>query len=112
MKVPFTTPTEAFYLELGIITIGTILKMRRVKYLHYLLHRKEDDMLYRFFITQLYNPTPGDWTEQVKKDFESLDIPFDFDYIRNKSKEQFKKLVRAKTELYELDRLRQKQAKH
>ena len=112
MKVPFTTPTEAFYLELGIITIGTILKMRRVKYLHYLLHRREEDMLYRFFITQLYNPTPGDWTEQVKKDFESLDIPFDFDYIRNKSKEQFKKLVRDKTELYELDRLRQKQAKH
>ena len=84
MKVPLTTPTEAFYLELGLITIGTILKMRRVKYVHYLLQRSEDNMLYRFFITQLYNPTPGDWTEQVKRDFESLDIPLDFDFIKKK----------------------------
>ena len=69
-------------------------------------------MLYSFFITQLYNPTPGDWTEQVKLDCKDLKIPFDFEYIRSKSKETFKKIVRIKADEYELDRLLERQVKH
>ena len=59
MRVPFSAPTEAYYLELGILSIETIIKKRRINYLHYLLNRKEDEMLYTFFTTQLNNPTPG-----------------------------------------------------
>ena len=112
MRVPFSTPIEAYYLELGILSFETTIKKRRVNFLHYLLSREEDEMLYSFFITQLYNPTPGDWTEQVKLDCKDLKIPFDFEYIRSKSKETFKKIVRTKADEYELDRLRERQVKH
>ena len=112
MKVPYTTPKEAYYLELGILSIGTIIKMRRVKYVHYILNRSKDDMLYRFFLTQLQYPTPGDWTEQVKQDFEDLGIPFNFELIQKKSKNQFKNFVKIKTEEYELNRMQEKQTKH
>ena len=47
LQVPHSTPQEAFYLELGIIPIGIVIKARRVKYLHYLLNRNEDEMLYK-----------------------------------------------------------------
>ena len=69
-------------------------------------------MLYTFFTTQLNNPTPGDWTEQVKLDCLDLNIPFDFEYMLSKSKESFKNMVKIKAEEYELERLRAKQGKH
>ena len=68
-KVPYSTPSEAYYLELGILSIETTIKKRRLNFFHYLLNRKEDEMLYSFFLTQFYNPTTVDWTEQAKLDF-------------------------------------------
>ena len=60
---------------------------------------------YSFFITQWYNPTRGDWTEQVKKDLVDFDLPIDFDFIQSKSKEAFKKVVKAKAKEYALRKL-------
>ena len=37
LKVPGSTPVEAFFLELGIIPINVIIKARRLNYLYYLL---------------------------------------------------------------------------
>ena len=81
-------------------------------YFHYLLTRKEDEMLYTFFRTQMYNPTPGDWMEQAKIDFKDFDIPCDFEFLRSKSKESFKKIVKTKANEYSLEYLTQKQQKH
>ena len=111
-KVPYSTPSEAYYLELGILSIETTIKKRRLNFFHYLLNRKEDEMLYSFFLTQFYNPTPGDWTEQAKLDFSDLDIPLDFEVLKKKSKESFKSLVKRKAEEYELLRLIKKQETH
>ena len=66
LKVPISNH-ESFYLELGILPIGVIVMACRINYLHYLLTRNENDMLYKFFITQWYQPCRGDWTETVKK---------------------------------------------
>ena len=54
---PSSTPNEALYLEMGILPIGGIVKARRINYLHSLLSRDTNSMLYSFFITQWYNPT-------------------------------------------------------
>ena len=48
LKDPISTPQESFYLELGILLIGVIVKARRINYLHYLLTRNENEMLYKF----------------------------------------------------------------
>ena len=112
LRVPFSTPTEAYFLELGIIPIEAVLKMRRANYLHYLLSRKEDEMLFTFFITQWYNSTVGDWTEQLKLDLCDLNIPIDFEYIKSKSKLSFKRLVKIKTEEFAFGALIDKQNTH
>jgi 3-deoxy-D-manno-octulosonate 8-phosphate phosphatase KdsC-like HAD superfamily phosphatase len=112
LKVPFSTPGEAFYLELGILPIGVILKARRANYMHYLLKRKENEMLHTFFITQWFNETVGDWTEQLKIDLADLGIPCDFDFIRSKSSTVFKEMVKRKSKEYALNLLREKQVKH
>ena len=53
MGVPRSMPTEAYYLELGVLPISAIIKGRRVNYLHNILNRKQDSMLYTLHI--LYN---------------------------------------------------------
>ena len=112
MGVPKTTPSEAFYLELGVLPISAIIKGRRVNYLHSILCREKNSMLYTFFITQWLNPTKGDWVLQVKEDLMDLEIPCSFDYMRGKSKQAFKTIVKNKVKSYALKSLKMKQLKH
>ena len=112
LSVAETTPKEAFYLEMGVIPINILLKSRRVKYLHSILKKNKNGMLYNVFITQWNNPCKGDWTEQVKTDLEDLNIPCSFNYIESKSKESFRRLVKTKTEEMTLTHLKTLQLKH
>ena len=71
LEVPGSTPIESYYLELGVLPMGAIIKARRVTYLHSILEKAKatgNSMLYSCFITQWHNPSPGDWTEQIKLD--------------------------------------------
>ena len=96
LEVPRTTPVVAFYLELGVLPLSTIIKQRRILYLHHILTRPKSGMLYRVFITQWLYPCPGDWVLQIKEDLYEFDIPCDLDWISNKSKESFKRYVKEK----------------
>ena len=42
-QVPVSTPKEAFFLELGILPIGIIIKARRIIYFHYLVKTNESE---------------------------------------------------------------------
>ena len=48
LRVPVTTPKIALYLELGLVPISILIMGRRVRYLHYLVSKKKDDMLGNF----------------------------------------------------------------
>ena len=67
LEVPITTPTEAYYLECGVLPINVIVKARRMNYLHSILKKDKRGMVYSFFITQWYQPSKGNWTEQVRR---------------------------------------------
>jgi hypothetical protein len=112
LNVPFSTPKEAYYLELGITQISEIIQMRRIQYLHHLVTREEHEMLYQFFITQWINPTKGDWTEKVKEDLETFGIPADFIFLKSMSKFSFKQLVKKQAKKYALLKLLENKAKH
>ena len=94
LGVPSSCPIEAFYLEMGCLPISVIIKSRRLNYLHYLVSRKENEMLYKFFSAQWKYPVKNDWTEQEKLDLEEFEISSNLEWIRSKSKLAFKKLVR------------------
>ena len=103
--VPKSTPSESFYLELGAIPIGIMIKSRRIRYLHNILQRNPNSMLGSFFTTQCNFPCKGDWLELVMRDLEDFGISNSFDFIKSKSKGVFKNLVRAKTMEYALKKL-------
>ena len=82
--------------------MGIIIKARRLNYLHNILSRDPDSMLYRFSITQHNFPCKGDWSEIVKKDLEDFDINNSFHFIKSKSKGVFKKLIKQKSREFAL----------
>ena len=59
-SLPMSTCTEALYLESGCQDIETMVKGRRVKYLHNLVNSGENGMLYQFFKAQWEFPVRGD----------------------------------------------------
>ena len=112
MQAPATTPKESFYLEMGLIPIGILLKMRRIMYLHYLLNRPRSEMLAQFFWAQWNDPFKGDWTTSVRQDLVELDLPTDPDLIAQFSKHSFGQLVKAKSRDYAFKNLLDSKAKH
>ena len=90
------------YLELGILRIRTIVKARRINFLHYLLNRKETEMISQVFSVQWSRPDKNDWSILVKQDLSDFKMDAN---IKRKSKWSFKNLVRIKAHEYEFNQL-------
>ena len=93
LKAPRMSPRALLYLELGCLPIRYIIKTRRLMFLHYILSQTEDSLIKKFFFAQLENSSKTDWTSQVQRDLEEIEIKLTFEEIQNMSKSQFKKLV-------------------
>ena len=91
-----STPTEALYLELGVLPLRYILKGRRLMFLHYILNLDQHEMLSEFFNAQWKNPGRNDWTVTVQQDIVDLQICMGIDEIRECPHSQFKKIVKEK----------------
>ena len=94
LNVPSSTPTSLLYLELGIVPLRYIIQARRLTFLRYILTRKDDDLLLKFFKAQLREPSKNDWCETVKDDLVEFEIGMDFEQIKKLSKLKWKKIVK------------------
>ena len=110
LRTKVSVPQENLYLELGCLNIKTILKARRINYLHYLVSTKETEMLNKFFDAQWKYPTNDDWTTTVQTDLEDFGI--DFKVMKTKSKTSFIKFVKRKAKEYALDKYLTKKERH
>ena len=104
-SLPKSAPTAAVYLELGCMRISTIIKARRLNYLHYLVKLNSNEMLSRFFWTQWWDDKKYDWCSLVKADLRDFGLPEDLSEIRRRSVISWKTLVKRKTKEYELNQL-------
>ena len=96
-QTPFSVPKEAIYLELGCQNLGTVIKSRRLTYLHYLIKQEDVTMLHKFFWTQWNFPAKrNEWTDQVKKDLEEFQFSKDLETLKKISISQFKTQVKKK----------------
>ena len=112
LSLPITTPTEALYLESGCLDISTIIKGRRISYLHYLVNHERSSMLYKFFKAQWDFSVRGDWTRQCKEDLEDFDIPLNLAYFEGKSQDAIKRIINRKRKEYALDKFLKMKAPH
>ena len=112
LDTPVSTPAEGIQLELGVLSINTIIKARRINYLHYLLTTSESEMIHRVFMMQWKQPVKSDWTEQVKVDLFDFNIQPNLDVIKKQFKNAFKKLVKEQAHIFEFSNLMQKKQTH
>ena len=112
LGAPSSSCVESLYLELGLIPIPILFKARRIVYYHYLVNLKQEEMLFKFFEAQQKYPCKDDWTLQVTQDLKDFGIPEGFEFIRSKSINSFKRLVKIKAKEYTLQYLLNLKAKH
>ena len=102
-SVPNSTPIAGIYLEAGCMRIGTMIKARRINYLHYLAKLPQEEMLSKFSYHQWFVGGKYDWTTQVKNDLAELGLPENLEIIRKKSTLSWKTLVKKKAKEYKLE---------
>ena len=112
LQTPLSTPSEALQLELGLISISTLIKARRINFLHYLVTCKESEMIHNFFKAQWDYPIKNDWTIQVREDLAEFGISDNLDVIKSKSIVSFKKLVKVKASEFEYNKLQKIKSSH
>ena len=112
LSAPSSTPIESFYLELGLLPLGTVIKSRRIKYLHYLLSRDKSEMLSQFFWAQWKKPGRQDWTEAVRQDLADFGMSADPELLKKYSKYSFKKVVKDKATEFTFNNLMKIKEKH
>ena len=106
------TPKELLYLETGNIPVSSIIKSRRLNFLHWLLNEPESSLVRSFLNAQCSSPIRNDWVSQVMEDIVKLDINLTFEEIGNLSKEAFKDLVKTKVRTNAFKDLLNRQKSH
>ena len=112
LNTPVTTPREAMYLELELMSLNTTIKARRVNFLHYLVTRSESEMIYKVFIQQWHRPVKNDWTTAVRQDLKDFHMEENLENIKTKYQEVFKKQVKQKVQIYEFNQLMSAKQRH
>lgn len=100
LEAPASCPTSLLYLDLGCTPIIHIIKCRRIMFLHYLLTRNPEDLIYKFFQTMIRKPTKGDWIEIVRKDLQDFDIKESFHELTTIKSEILKRKVKTACKKY------------
>ena len=112
LGVPSSTPSALLYLELGLVPLKYIIQARRLTFLRYILSRKEDDLLLKFFMAQMREPSKNDWCQTVKDDLQEFQIELNFDQIKSLSKLKWKKIVQKAMRTKAFDDLIEKQTNY
>ena len=112
LESPVSTPKEMLYLELGVLPIGFILRMRRLNFLKYILDEDENSLIHTFLKAQLEDPTPNDWGQSCLQDLEVLDLKVTVADIKAMPKSTFRNLVKKQTNKNGLEYLNQEKEKH
>ena len=106
------TPLEFLYLEAGAMPIRFIISSRRMIYLHSILRRVDDELIKKIYKAQRDDPTPGDWCELLKDDFNIIGEELDEAAIANASTESYKKYIKSKVRGAALKYLNERKETH
>ena len=89
--------SEILSLELGLLPVRHIIKLRRLIYFqHILKQRSTNSLIFQFLKAQEQHPKSNDWFTQVSKDLTDLEIQMNHVEIECMSSSAFKTLCKIK----------------
>ena len=112
LKVSQGCPKEMLYLELGCTPIRFIIMLRRIMFLHYMLHEDPNCLIQRVLQAQIAQPSKNYFVQTVENILEELDIHFSYDDLKKISKQCLNKFVKQKIDEKAFLFLNQKKQKH
>ena len=86
------------YLEAGIIPARFQVMRQMMNYLQYILVQPPNSLLQKVYQAQQKYPIRGDWASEINKVSETLEIKMSHQEILSMNRNQFKNLVKKKTE--------------
>ena len=105
--------SEILSLELGLLPVRHIIKLRRPIYFqHILKQRKNNSLIFQFLKAQEQHPKSNDWFTQVSKDLTDLDIQMNQVEIECMSSTAFKTLCKIKVKKIAFQYLEEKKKAH
>ena len=93
------TPIEFLYLEAGAVPIRFLISSRRMIYLQTILKRDDGELIKKIYKAQARNPTPGDFVELLKTDFNKIKESFDESAIEHSNTSSYKKFIKTKVRM-------------
>ena len=93
VSAPISSPVCSLYAELGCSPVRFLIQAKRIKFLHYILTRKEEDLVSKVFWVQKDHPVKNDFYSTVAKDLEAFGIEMTFQEIKEYKIEDFKSFV-------------------
>ena len=104
---------ETLYLELGLMPIRFIIKLRRIIYFQHILHQKPNNFLiYNFLLAQIEEPKRNDWASTVKADLEELNIDSSISEIEAMKSETYKTICKEKIKKKAFEYLENRKSEH
>ena len=99
------TAKEALHLETGLVPIRYLILKRKLMYLWHLLHREDNELIKKVYMTQKVINTKGDWVEALIKERKDLKLAVTDEEIAKMSKNKFKVIVDIAIEAKALENL-------
>ena len=96
LQTSSSTPNCAVFLELGVEPVRFLIQGKILLFLHHILTRKENELIFQVYKAQKSQPIENDFSEIVRKDMADLDINSYTDKdIASMSKFKWKKIVKS-----------------
>ena len=106
------TPLEFLYLETGSLPITYILSIRRMMYLKVVMMREDEELTKRILKEQEKSPSPGDFIEHVKEDFDKIGLTFSESFITQTAIKTYKNIIKRHTRIKAFSDLVKTQKSH
>ena len=94
LHIPYTTPTRGLYCELGIMSIKSQIKIKRLTFMWKLINKESNTLAHQVFKEQQKLPGPT-WTKKTLEIAEEIGIN-NIEEIKEYSKDQWKNIVKRK----------------
>ena len=106
------TPLEFLFLETGSLSLSHIISSRRMNYLFEIITRADSELIKRVYTAQKHDTLPGDFYQQVQKDFDLIGKHYTEKYIQQQSKESYKREIKERIRNAAFEYLQDLQSKH
>ena len=96
LELPQSVPKLSLYAECGRIPLRFVIQKKRLMFWWDIMHKDENELLFKFYSAQKLRPVKNDYVLQIKKDLGDIQWEISENEVKQMSKTKFKKIMENK----------------